>query len=135
MQEKINKFNLVDKNNDLKVFFFTVQKGNVLINIKEDPHIIMAYNKEDAFNEVRKMYFNDEKISITERSFLEVKKLVGVLNLPGKEKVVAKEKTNKKTEQDFIYGMMLIMDQFIKNKKDKVTVLKILNKIKCKTKN
>ena len=132
MNEKMN----IEKNsNTLKVYMFTVQGGPVAVHLAEDFKAIMAYTDEEAINMVRKDYPAGIVITIKERARVEVKKIVDAINLqplsPQDLKiVVTPPPTREKTMQDFVYGMMLVADKFVTNKRDQASLKRIINKIK-----
>lgn len=131
------KFNLIDQDKDLKIYFFTVQKGRMQINIPEDARVIMAYNDDDAVKEILRLYPAGTPVSLKRRSTLEVKRLVDSLNLQAPQEIkpqIEAPPAKEKTAQDFVRGMSLLADQFVKPKKDKEIIKKIISKIKCNSK-
>ena len=140
MTDQPKKLNLTDQDKDLKIYVLTIQKGKMNVTIQEDTRIIMAYNEHDASNVAQGFYTNNEHLFINKKATMEVKKLMDVINFPQTQTrevrdIVAPpapevEKAKEKTPQDFVNGMLLLSDQYVKTKKDKETVKKILNKIK-----
>lgn len=138
---------------ELKLFVFTVQGGPMLIEIAEDLKIVMALDEQAAFNMVRRDYPLGSIISVKKRGQLELKKIADALlgmnvNVPTSVEVddrkttitgplgtlpseaVQLPSTPEKTVQDFIYGMMLIADKFVEDKRDRASLKRIINKIK-----
>lgn len=135
MSEQAQKFNIEKGENDLKLYFFTVQGGPMIIQLPEDFKAVMAYTDTDACNMIRKDYPFGALISLKKRGQIEIKKIVNAINLDVKtpqpvEVQTDPELTKNKTVQDFIYGMMLIADKFIIDKRDKASIRRIIKKIK-----
>lgn len=136
MDPQPKKFDLNSQNNDLKLYAFTVQKGpHITIIPNEDFCLIIAYNHPDAINEVKKLYPGIPALVMNKRLEMNVKKIVDNLNLEGmvpKEIHVetAPEPTPEKKVENFLYNLMLLGDEFIKNEKDKSTLKSIIKRIK-----
>lgn len=134
MELEPKKFNLTDQEKDLKLYMFTVQKGNHFTIIpSEDFKIIMAYNKDDAILEVRKFYDQNVPLAISERFALDIKKVVGNLNLDQAEVIqveVPQPPSKGKKVEDFINGMLLIANEFVIIEEDKKQIEKIIKRVK-----
>ena len=119
---------------ELKLYMFTVQGGPIKIDLPEDFKAVMAYNDTDALNMVRKDYPAGLQLFVKKRAQVEVKKIVDVVNLqttPQDLKIyVTPPVPREKTMQDFVYGMMLIADKFVTDKRDQASLKRIINKIK-----
>jgi hypothetical protein len=140
------KFDLIKDGKDLKLFFFTVQFGQVHVNITEDFQATFAYDKDSALQELKKNYQAGIPLIIKERASVPVQKIVSVLNAPNAPIVIPATTiespkldihvepmpTKEKTAQDFVWGMMLIADQYVLDEQDKKTIKDILKKIEIK---
>lgn len=120
---------------ELKLYMFTVQGGPIKIDLPEDFKAVMAYNDTDALNMVRKDYPAGLSLFVKKRAQVEVRKIVDVVNLqpstPQDLKIyVTPPEPRQKTMQDFVYGMMLVADKFVTNKRDQATLKRIIGKIK-----
>lgn len=133
------KFNINQDNQELKVYMFTIQGGPLQIEVAEDFKAVLAYNDQGAIDQVRKDYPIDVTIHLKKRASVEVKKIMDVVNFA--VPVIQKEKgikildtstlpSKEKTVKDFIYGMLLISDKYVENKRDQVSLKRIINKIK-----
>ena len=132
MTDKMN----IEKNSQvLKLYMFTIQTGLLQIEVPESFKAVLAYNDTDAVNMVRKDYTETDIISIKKRAQVEVTKIIDIVDVElfsPKELKVRVPITNQKdtTAQEFIYGMMLVADTFIKNKQDRIVLKQIINKLK-----
>jgi len=130
------KFDISCENQDLKIFFFTVQGGPVLIRLNEDFQAIMAYNEQGAIDQIRKIYPQGNQISVQKRGEDPIARIIDAINLnvagtPQELKIhVTPPPPREKTVNDFIYGMMLIADKFVENKRDQASLKRIIGKIK-----
>jgi len=130
------KFDISCENQDLKIFFFTVQGGPVLIRLNEDFQAIMAYNEQGAIDQIRKIYPQGNQISVQKRGEVPIARIIDAINLnvagtPQELKIhVTPPPPREKTVNDFIYGMMLIADKFVENKRDQASLKRIIGKIK-----
>ena len=135
INQNIPKFDLKKGDEDLKLYFFTIQFGAVTVNIPEDFQATFAYNKESAIQEVRKSYQDGIPIVIKDKAHVNVQKVIDVINQAPVQKLelqfpppVSKE---KKVE-DFIQGLMLLSDEYITKKADKVLLKEVIKRIKVK---
>lgn len=129
------KFDIQREKQDLKIFFFTVQEGTVSVEFPEDFKVVMAYNDKDAINNIRKDYPIGLVIAARKRGEISVKKIFDSINfnieVPQDMKMlVTPSMPQKKNVKDFVYGMMLIADKFIINKRDQASLKRIIKKIK-----
>ena len=128
---------------DLKLFMFTVQKGIMSVNILEDFKAVLAYNEQDAINTVRKDYLVAMPLTIKKRAQLEVKKLVDVVEVTTPPTIPVAPPithqipidppppvTREEKVQSFVNGLMLVADQFVTEKRDQVSLRRIIKKIK-----
>ena len=132
MNTTIPKFNIEQNNEELKVYMFTIQGGPVQVEFPEDFKAVLAYNDQGALEQVRKDYPASTVINIKKRAQVEVNKILNAVNLPLSKPVEiislpapAKEKSIK----DFIYGLMLISNEYITIKRDKIALDKIISRI------
>ena len=127
------KFNIEQNNEELKVYMFTIQGGPVQIEFPEDFKAVLAYNDQGAFEQVRKDYPVTTVIHVKKRAQVEVNKILNAVNLPLSkpiEIISLPAPTKEKSIKDFIYGLMLISDKYVENKRDQVSLKRIINKIK-----
>lgn len=129
------KMNIEKDAQELKLYMFTVQGGPIKIDLPEDFKAVMAYNDTDALNMVRKDYPAGLALFVKKRAQVEVRKIVDVVNLqtttPQDLKIYVTPPTpREKTMQDFIYGMLLISDKFVTDKRDQASLNRIIKKIK-----
>ena len=138
---------------ELKVYMFTIQNEPTILEIPEDFKAVMAYNNTEAINMIRKFYPIGTVITMKERARLEVRKIIDVVNLksitpkdsdviitppPTKENTTPQDlgatvtppASKEKTAQDFVYGLMMVADRYITNKRDQTSLKRILGKIK-----
>src|SRR3990167_112716 len=114
------KFNIEQNNEELKVYMFTIQGGAVQIEFTEDFKAVLAYNDQGAFEQVRKDYPVTTVIHVKKRAQVEVNKILNAVNLPLSkpiEIISLPAPTKEKSIKDFIYGMMLISDKYVENKR------------------
>ena len=131
------KFDIERENQELKVFFFTVQKGPMAIEIAEDFKAVMAYNDQGAIDSIKKDYtVPGQQVTARKRGEVPIKKILDAVNLnvagvPQDLKItVTPPPPREKTAHDFIYGMLLISDKFVVDKRDRASLKRIINKIK-----
>ncbi len=133
--------NIEQDNQELKLYFFTVQGGTVQLNppVPEDFKAVMAYNDQGAIEMVRKDYPAGFSIVVNKRAQVEVKKIVDVVNIQPSavaitpqnvQIMVTPPEAREKNAQDFICGMMLVADKFVENKRDQTSLKRIINKVK-----
>lgn len=121
---------------DIKVFFFSIQEGPVMIEVPEDFRAVLAYNDQGAINNVRKEYPAGTPVSVRKRGEVPVKKIMEAINLQTsmpkdmKIHVSSPYAPREKTARDFVYGMMLIADKYVDSARDKASIKRILGKIK-----
>lgn len=130
-----NKMEINKNAEELKVYMFTVQGGPVTLEVAEDFKAVMAYNDLDAINMVRKDYPAGVVISMKERARVEVRKIIDAVNLQPTVPqdlgaTIAPPASKEKTAQDFVYGMMLVVDKYVVSKREQATMKRILSKIK-----
>ena len=127
------KMNMEKNSEELKVYMFGVQHGNIRGKYPEDFRVIMAYNDGDAVNQVLKEYPAGAQIFVEKKAQVNVKKIVDLIDLqiltPQPVEVITPQPEKKSTAHDFIVGMMLVADQFVKVKKDREALKKIINKL------
>lgn len=116
----------------LNLFMYTVQ--NSQIPQQEDFKAVMAYTQEEAIDTVRRDYVLGVVIAFTLRAQVSVKSILDIVNIDQtiasvQAPIVPPVPAKEKTEKDFVYGMMLVSDKFIKDEVDKEVVKKILSKI------
>lgn len=129
------KMNINKEAQELKLYMFTVQGGPIKIDLPEDFKAVMAYNDVDALNMVRKDYSAGLPLFIKKRAQVEVRKIVDVVNFqptaPQEMKlIVAPPEPEQNTMQDFVYGMTLVADKYVKNARDRASLKRIIGKIK-----
>lgn len=144
MENQPSKMNIEKEAQELKFYMFTVQGGPIKIDLPkdfikidlpEDFKVVMAYNDTDAINMVRKDYPAGLALFVKKRAQVEVRKIIDVVNLRPETlkdlKIYATPPVpREKTMQDFVYGMMLIADKFVENKRDQASLKRIINKIR-----
>ncbi len=135
MENQPSKMNIEKEAQELKLYMFTVQGGPIKIDLPEDFKAVMAYNDNDALNMVRKDYPANLPLFVKKRAQVEVRKIIDVVNLHPEASqdlkiYVTPPVPREKTMQDFVYGMMLIADKFVENKRDQASLKRIINKIK-----
>ena len=134
------KFDIERENQTLKVFFFTVQGGQMSVEFPEDFKAVMAYNDKGAIDMIRKDYPAGVIITVRKRGEVSIAKIIDAINLrpsaPQNLKIAATPPpTRETTLQDFVFGMMFIADKFVTNKRDRATLKKIVKKIKLHDEN
>lgn len=138
MTEPTEKRDLKKDGQTLKLYMYTVQSGQIKIDVPEDFKAILAHDESDALNRVLQDYRYLPKTTqffVKKRAQVEVQKLLDVVNLPeltGGFKIVnvVPEVTKEKTIKDFVFGMMLVADKFVTDKCDQMSLKRIINKIK-----
>ena len=133
MDMQISKFNINQNNEELKVYMFTIQGGPVQIEFPEDFKAVLAYNDQGAIEQVRKDYPMGTAIHVKKRAQIEVNKILNAVNLPLSkpvEIISLAPPTKEKSIKDFIYGLLLVTDKYVENKRDQVSLKRIVNKIK-----
>jgi len=130
------KFNLIEHDAVLHLYFFTVQGGMTTVEIAEDVKAVMAYNDAGAIEQLRKEYPAGTVISARVRAKLDVKRIVDALNLPDDFSAVPMPVTlppssppKEKTAKDFVFGMMLVADSFVSDADDREALKRIISKI------
>ena len=126
------KFNINQNNEELKVYMYTIQGGPVQIEFPEDFKAVLAYNDQGAIEQVRKDYPMGTVIHVKKRAQVEVNKILNAVNLPLSkpvEIISLAPPTKEKSIKDFIYGMMLISDKYVENKRDQASLKRIIAKI------
>lgn len=113
---------------ELKVYLFTIQKGQLHVNVTEDFKAVMAYNDDDALEMIRKDYPAGLAIQAHERARIEVKKIVDAVEI--KPELSLAPPVKETTTKDFVYGLLLVADKFVKNKRDQASLKRIVSKIK-----
>ena len=134
MENIQNKMSIEKDSRALRLYFFTVQKGNLAIEIPEDVKAILAYSGDEAFEKVRNDYTVNTRIAIKQRASVPIHRIVDVVDLnplvPQSIKIeAAPQVSENKSKKDFIYGMMLIADRFIESDRDRNTLKRILKKV------
>ena len=127
------KFNIEQNNEELKVYMYTIQGGPVQVEFPEDFKAVLAYNDQGAIEQIRKDYPVSTVIHVKKRAQVEVNKILNAVNLPLSkpvEIISLAPPTKEKTIKDFIYGLMLISDKYVENKRDQASLKRIINKIK-----
>ena len=127
------KFNIEQNNEKLQVYMFTIQGGPVQVEFPEDFKAVLAYNDQGAIEQVRKDYPVSTVIHVKKRAQVEVNKILNAVNLPLSkpiEIISLAPPTKEKSIKDFIYGMLLVADRYVENKRDQVSLKRIVNKIK-----
>ena len=133
MDTQKSKFNIEQNNEELKVYMFTIQGGPVQMEFPEDFKAVLAYNDQGAIEQVRKDYPISTVIHVKKRAQVEVNKILNAINLPLSkpiEIVSLAPPMKEKSIKDFVYGMLLISDKYVENKRDQASLKRIVNKIK-----
>ena len=110
---------------------FTVQKNlnGISINIDEDFKAIMSYTDTDAINILKKDYPTGTTLSVKKCAEVDVKKIINAVGLHSEINLNVVVPSEEKTAQDFINGLMLVSDKYMKNKRDKASLKRIISKI------
>jgi len=129
------KLNINTDNEELKIYMFTVQSGVVHVAVHEDVKAVLAYNDNGAVEMVRKDYATGVMINLSKRAEVPVREIVDAVNLqPDTPMKILLDtpppQTKEKSINDFLYGLLLIKDQYIKIKKDKTALENIIKRIK-----
>ena len=135
INQNVPKFDLKKGEEDLKLYFFTIQFGQISLDIREDFQATFAYNKESAIQEVRKSYQDGIPIIIKDRASVDVKKVIDVINQAPVQKLelqIPPSVPKEKKIEDFIQGLMLLSDEYITKKADKSLLKEIIKRIKIK---
>ena len=135
MIEQAQKMNIEKDNNELKLYLFTVQNGPLFVEFPEDVKTVMAYTAQEATNIVRNNYPFGKVIRINKRASVVVRKIIDVVDVqplvPQEVKMLVEPPQSKeKSVQDFVYGMLLIADQFVTDERDRAVLKQIVGKIK-----
>jgi len=125
-----NKPQLNPADDPLRVFIFTVQEGPLMVNVKEDLQAILAHTEQIAAEVARAKYPMGKTISLRKRAEFPVEKLLKVIK-PELPKFIPSKKVESKTvkKKEFINGLMLVADKFVKDKRDQASLKKIINKV------
>jgi hypothetical protein len=136
------KLELVSKNTneDLKLYGFLV---NIISNDSGMPlssqqiNFILSYNDMDAINELVKLYPPGVLMNTLINKNIEVKKIINVLSIEKTEPLlltqqppIVEQEPIKKTKEQFLYGLMLVKDDFVSDENDKILLENIIKKIK-----
>ena len=136
MNTPLPKFNIEKDSEELKVYMFTVQGGPVQVEYPEDFKAVLAYNDADALAMVRKDYPMGVFINVRKRATVPIKTIVDAVNLQPTVaqdiKIIAPPEVvpQEKTVREFVYGMMMVADKYITNKRDQASLRRIVGKIK-----
>jgi len=120
---------------ELKLYFFSVQTGPIRIDFPDDLKVILAYTETGARDVIRKQYSSETLVSARKRGQLEASRIIDILNIktdvPQEIKAsVAEPPKPEKTVQEFINSLLLVADRFIINKRDQTSLRRIIGKIK-----
>src|SRR3990167_6266978 len=66
---------------DLKLFCFTVQRGQMLVEVDEDIKLSLNYTPQQAFHHVRTLYPDGQVITIRERSNVNIKDILDLVQV------------------------------------------------------
>ncbi len=120
---------------DLKLYFMTVQRGGVIMQVNEDVKAVMAHDDVTAINLVRKDYPVGAPISVVKRAHLNVQQILDKVK-PSTDSIImtllepeAPPPPKKKTVKDFVYGLMYAAEEFVTNPRDLAAIKRILKKI------
>lgn len=143
MENPTPKFDLEKNQQDLKLYFFTVQTGAIKIDLPEDVQAIVAYNDEEAFQELRRHYVRGVPMLVKKRASVSYKKILTVLKEPtlGSPMTMPQETATTPepapavtvtatTPEQFIHNLLLVADKFVTEKRDQTTLKRIISKIK-----
>ena len=125
---------------DLKIYFATVQGGAQSIEVAEDVKAVMAYDDNGALELIRKDYPAGVSITVRKRAQVDVSQIIGKVRLPEVPvdassilpallDVPPPPPPRKKTVKDFVYGMMLLSEEYVTNPRDKATIKRIISKL------
>ena len=130
------KLNLKNERGDLKVYVYTVQLGATMVEVAEDVKAVMAYDDPGALDLLRKDYVAGTQISVRQRAKVEVRLILEKVHLPAAVPPLVlvapaeiTEPPKEKTAKDFVYGMMLLAEEFVENPRDKAALKRIISKI------
>ena len=124
------KFNMErDAKLPLTLYFFNVIPSKLPVPNSVDFRIILSYGDIEAIDLIKKEYPIGTILTINKTGQLPVKTIIDAvnLNLPTSQNLEVKAAPSK---EQFIHGLMLSSDRFIKSQQDKETIKIILNKIK-----
>ena len=128
------KLTLIKDNNPLSLYCFTIQSGPMLLlDIPMESQLIVAYNEKEAVELVNKTYHTRTLIRTILRSKIEINKLfekIALQEIPAASIIDKFEEPKETTAQKFVYGLMFVIDKYIKDETDKNTIKEIIKKIK-----
>ena len=144
MDIPIQKLNIEKDNQELKIFMYTVQGGAIKIDLPVDFQAIMAYNDNDAFNEVRKNDPPGLAIMVRKHAEIPIKKLMNSINMTNTEPSVQPSSITPaevqflsdpppvvdRSVEKFIYSLMLVAEKYVLDKRDQASLKRIIKKIK-----
>ena len=118
---------------ELKIFFATVQGGANSIEVAEDVRVVLAYDDNGALEMIRKDYPAGVPINVRKRGTIEVVQLIEKVKLPEPPSILPElleiKPPPKKTVRDFVYGMMLLAEEYVTNPRDKASIKRIISKL------
>lgn len=136
MTDKIYRYDLErGEGEPLRLFFMAVvPHAQTPILIPYDVHAILAYTMEEALATCHRSYPQGTMLSITQKGHTPVKQLLDRVRLPEPKPAAPIEspailKPEKTTKEQFVYGMMLVADDYVKGARDRATLKRIVNKI------
>ena len=119
----------------LKIYFMIVRQSKIDVP-NEAVLAVLSYTLEDALRKARQqaqkfnVIYHGQNIEVNE--MLKKLQLEGLIAPPVKGVKTAKPKS---TKQQFLWNLQMIMEDYVKSKKDKETLKKIISKVgKTKTK-
>jgi hypothetical protein len=137
MSNPEQKFDLTKKADlPLSIYLFTVQDAQMRAAFLMDFRAVIAYTPVDAITMIRKEYPEGVPIAIDIKGSVPVQRLMDFVNIPRAEPITIPTiplepmPEMEKTVQQFIEGLMLVMDKFVTDKKDRAMLKKIISKIK-----
>lgn len=104
------------------MYLFVVRPHGININVAEESFATIAYSLEDAQTAFQTAYKHREKVS---GKLLGTKPVSTFLELIGGKEAQPPPKTKKQ----FVEGLKLAADKFVKNERDKKSILRILSTI------
>lgn len=144
------KYNLEENGNHLNLYFFTIQKGKLPVEVPEEAQAYLAYDDLEALNTLRSGYGHipkGELRHIRKRANISIPDLLQSINIPGDRaiptpvvldssitslKVEPSSKSKEISKQQFVYNTLLVADKYIESDRDKKTIKRILEKIEIK---
>ena len=122
---------------DLKLYFATVQGGAQSIEVAEDVKAVMAYDDNTALELIRKDYPAGVAITVRKRAIMHVSEILGKVKVPEHPvdatsilpALLEVPPPKKKTVKDFVYGMMLLAEEYVTNPRDKASIKRIISKL------